>query len=119
MKEIDYAENEIDRFRDKLFKKMENIIKKDKIDESKIISKITKRAIAELDFSPSQHMDLMMDIEFAHEENPIEIDQLLEADIGNFAHDIYGIYKNFNRTTKRMDNCFLPRHAMQGIGGEI
>ena len=87
--------NEIDRLRDKLFKKMENIIKKDKIDESKIISKITKRAIAELDFSPSQHMDLMMDIEFAHEENPIEIDQLLEADIGNFAHDIYGIYKNF------------------------
>jgi len=98
-----------------LFSEIEKSIKKDKLEESRIISKIAKRAIVELDFLPSQQMDLMMDIEFAHEESPIEIDQLLEADIGNFAHDLYGIYRNFNRTTKRMENCFVPRYAMQGM----
>ena len=97
-----------------LFNEIEKSIKKDKLEEARIISKIAKRAIVELDFSPSQQMDLMMDIEFAHEENPIEIDQLLEADIGNFAHDIHGIYRNFNRTTKSMENYFVPRYAMHG-----
>ena len=106
--------NEIKSFRH-LFNEMEKSIKKDKLEESRIISKIAKRAIVELDFLPAQQMDLMMDIEFAHEESPIEIDQLLEADIGNFAHDIYGIYQNFNRTTKSMENCFVPRYAMQGM----
>tara|TARA_R110000823_G_C15592489_1_gene464387 strand:+ start:192 stop:533 length:342 start_codon:yes stop_codon:yes gene_type:complete len=110
--------NELKSF-GQLFNEMEKSIKRDKIEESKIISKIAKRAIADLGFLTSQHMDLMMDIEFAHEENPIEIDQLLEADIGNFAHDIFGIYRNFNRTTKRMENCFVPRYAMQGMRGEI
>ena len=58
-------------------------------------------------------MTLLMDLEFANEEMPIDFNALLNADSANFAHDIVGIQMNFNRRTKKMDNLFVPRYAKQ------
>ncbi len=57
-------------------------------------------------------IDVMMDLEYTHEETPLDLDQLLAFDNGNFAHDLFGIIENFNRQTKSMDNCFSPRASI-------
>jgi len=58
-------------------------------------------------------LDLMMDLEYAHGESPLDFEKLLAFDDGNFAHDIIGIYENFNRETLKMDNCFSPRCTLR------
>ncbi len=58
-------------------------------------------------------LDLMMDLEYANDETPLDFEKLLAFDDGNFAHDIIGIYENFNRETLRMDNCFSPRCTLR------
>jgi hypothetical protein len=59
-----------------------------------------------------QKMDIMMDIEFTHEVMPLDLEGFLAFGDGDFNHDISGIYQNFNRETKQMDNCFTPRCAL-------
>lgn len=58
-------------------------------------------------------LDLMMDLEYTNDVIPLDLDQFLAFDNGNFNHDISGIYVNFNRETLQMDNCFMPRCAKQ------
>ncbi len=58
-------------------------------------------------------LDLMMDLEYTHGESPLDFEKLLAFDDGNFAHDIIGIYENFNRETLKMDNCFSPRCTLR------
>ena len=57
-------------------------------------------------------IDVMMDIEYTHEAEPLDLDVFYNFDAGNFAHDVIGIYVNFNRDTRKLDNCFLPRCAL-------
>ena len=57
-------------------------------------------------------LELMMDLEYASDESPIDFEKLLAFDDGDFAHDIIGIYENFNRVTLTMDNCFSPRSTL-------
>jgi hypothetical protein len=52
-----------------------------------------------------------MDIRYVDEVCPLRLHELLDADDFNFAHDIFGIYSNFNRETKQLENGFLPRFA--------
>jgi len=52
-----------------------------------------------------------MDIEKVHENCPLNLTKLLNADDGNFGHDIAGIYSNLNRQSGELENCFLPRYA--------
>lgn len=54
-------------------------------------------------------LTLLMDIENVHNDKPLNLEGLLNADNFNFAHDICGIQNNINRITKRIDNYFLPR----------
>lgn len=54
----------------------------------------------------------VMDIEFAHLDCPLYLQRLLDADDGNFGHDVFGIRKHMNRETKKMEDCFLPRFAV-------
>ncbi len=54
-------------------------------------------------------LDLMMDLEYANDESPMDFDKFLAFNDGDFGHDICGIYANFNRETLKMDNCFSPR----------
>ncbi len=54
-------------------------------------------------------LDLMMDLEYTNDESPLDLEKFLGFDDGDFSHDIFGIYQNFNRETLKMDNCFSPR----------
>ena len=56
-------------------------------------------------------LDMIMDIEAAHADCPLDLQKLLDADEANFYHDVMGIFKNINRKTKKLDNCFVPRFA--------
>lgn len=56
-------------------------------------------------------LDLLMDVEYANNVVPMDLDQFVAFDAGDFNHDISGIFANFNRTTLQMDNCFSPRCA--------
>ena len=77
-----------------------------------LISEIANRGL-KLSFNngltPVKKLDLMMDIEYANDETPLDLEKFLAFDDGNFAHDIIGIYENFNRETLTMDNSFSPR----------
>lgn len=58
-----------------------------------------------------QRIDIMMDIEAVHSVNPLRLDDLLNADDFNFAHDMIGIQQNLNRQTGELMNCFTPRYT--------
>lgn len=58
-------------------------------------------------------MDVIMDIDAAHSNgNPLKLGELLKADDFNFAHDVFGIRKNINRKTGKLENCFVPRYSI-------
>ncbi len=56
-------------------------------------------------------LDCMMDIEAVHETIGLKLEELLNADDGNFAHDIGGIDQHLNRETLELEDCFVPRFA--------
>ncbi|QRE00613.1 hypothetical protein [Pseudomonas phage Itty13] len=43
---------------------------------------------------------------------PLKFQALLDADDGNFAHDVFGIRRYMDRTTGQLTDCFLPRFAV-------
>ena len=56
---------------------------------------------------------LLMDILYVHEHvYPMRLPELATADDANFAHDIFGIYRHFNRETKQMEDGFSPRYSI-------
>lgn len=57
-------------------------------------------------------LDVMMDIEFAHEDTPMDLQQFLQFNSANFAHDFIGIYKYLDRDTKKLTEYFLPRCSL-------
>lgn len=75
-----------------------------------LMSAIAERAIRSLTFGVTiKKLDIMMDLEYAHDEAPMDLTRLLGFADSDFNHDMLGIYHNFNRTTLRMDNAFSPR----------
>lgn len=50
-------------------------------------------------------------VEAAHERIPLRLQELLEADDANFAHDVFGIVRHWSLADSAMRNCFLPRFA--------
>lgn len=82
-------------------------------DDLQLISQIAKRAIHGGFLPPGEKLiDFMLDIEYTHAETPLKLAELLDADPGNFAHDIHGIYEHLDRNTKKLGGCFLPRYAV-------
>ena len=81
-------------------------------DDYTVLAKIAARA-EKLSIVQHSRMTLLMDLEYTNEETPLDFNRLLNADDFNFAHDIIGIQSHFNRVTKKMENCFLPRFAKQ------
>lgn len=56
--------------------------------------------------------DVVMDIVATHANGcPLKLTELLAADDGNFAHDVFGIRRHLNRSTGKLEDCFLPRFA--------
>ena len=79
--------------------------------ESEAISRIADKGLLLLNGlgANTDKISVVMDLEFTHAEIPMDLDKLESFDDFNFAHDIVGIYKHFNRRTYKMDDFFLPR----------
>lgn len=79
-------------------------------DERLLAVEIAKRA-EDMNLLMFDRLSLIMDIEATHDDIGLKLSELLNADNENFTHDIVGIQKNLDRTTKTMQNFFLPRYA--------
>lgn len=58
-----------------------------------------------------ERITLLMDIEHADEVFNLRLEELLNADDGNFTHDIIGIMANIDRNNPTDFNFFVPRYA--------
>lgn len=75
------------------------------------ISKITERA-DQLGLLHFDRLSLSMDLECATIEFNLRLDDLLNADDFNFAHDIIGIQNHINRAAGgTFDGTFVPRFS--------
>ncbi len=57
-------------------------------------------------------MDMMMTLEFAHEDRPLDFAALLASDKSNFLHDMLGMWRHVSRETNKLEDCFVPRFAL-------
>ena len=57
----------------------------------------------------AEKLDLMMDLEAAHGDIPLDFARLEGFGDGDFGHDITGIQRHLNRETKRIEDFFVPR----------
>ena len=76
----------------------------------KLIVKIAEKA-DNMGLLIFDRLSLIMDLECANREFNLRLEEFLDADNFNFAHDISGIQNNINRQTKQFENCFLPRFS--------
>lgn len=58
-----------------------------------------------------ERISLLMDIENADKVFNLKLDELLNADDGNFVHDVIGIVNNIDRRNPTDFNFFVPRYA--------
>ncbi|MFA7662864.1 MAG: hypothetical protein WCX88_03015 [Patescibacteria group bacterium] len=80
--------------------------------DSEIIHKIADRAIATFARGSFSKLDIIMDVEAVHCNGvKLRLAELLQADKFNFMHDISGMHNCLNRTTGKLENCFLRRFA--------
>lgn len=78
--------------------------------EDTLIWRIARRAGQDL--SNERVIDIAMDITAAHLNGcPLDLERLLKADAIDFAHDVFGIGKNLDRSTGKLVGGFLPRFA--------
>lgn len=75
-----------------------------------LINKIVDRAEAE-SFIRDSRLNHMLDVRVAYEQFNIRLDDWLNADIENFAHDWFGIYAHTNRGECKVVDLFVPRFA--------
>lgn len=75
-----------------------------------LIGKIADRA-KEMNLFMFDRFSFIMDMESATEQFNLRLNELLNADNFNFAHDVVGIQNNINRKTGKVENCFLPRFS--------
>ena len=58
-----------------------------------------------------ERFNLLMDLENADKAFNLRLEELLNADDLNFAHDIVGIVNNIDRRNPTDFNLFVPRYA--------
>ncbi len=89
-------------------------------DERKLIEKIAERADKDLfghAHGVQSRLDTEMDLSAVIAQGvPMRLQELLDADAFNFAHDIGGIYRHLDRSTGKLGGCFLPRFALTAAG---
>lgn len=82
-------------------------------EENALIKKIAERAEKEVfgpDHVPQSQMDTIMDLSATIAQGcPLKLQELLDADLGNFGHDVAGIRRHINRETGLLEGGFLPR----------
>ncbi len=85
-------------------------------EDAEIIASIVTRALIQagqhgIDLNP---LSLNMDITACHANgNPLRLQELLDADSFNFAHDVFGIYRHIDRNTGKMLDFFVPRFTQR------
>lgn len=85
---------------------------KSTLKETELASKIAKRAVKELGEDTDKTAHLVMDITATHTSGcKLKLQELLDAPLGDFLHDVCGIHKHLNRETGKLEDCFLPRYA--------
>ena len=55
----------------------------------------------------------MMDVDNAHKQFGMRLEDWLNADDFNFAHDFCGIQKHIDRKTGLVGGCFVPRFSKE------
>lgn len=84
-------------------------------EESKTISLIVRRAIAEATLAKLPRIDplqLEMDITATHcNGNPLRLEDMLTAPVMDLMHDIVGIRRHLDRKTGKLGDCFSPRYS--------
>jgi hypothetical protein len=56
-------------------------------------------------------LSAIMDISAAHEQHPIDLPALLDAQDYDLVHDVFGIFRHMNRSTGRLEHGFAPRYS--------
>ena len=72
--------------------------------------KIAQRAEG-MDLYTGERFTFLMDIENADKAFNLRLEDLLNADDFNFAHDVVGIVRNIDRSNPTDFNLFVPRYA--------
>ena len=75
-----------------------------------IYVKIAQRAEG-MDLYKGERITFLMDIEHADNVFNLRLEELLNADDMNFAHDVLGIVNNIDRSNPTDFNFFVPRYA--------
>lgn len=77
-----------------------------------LLAKIADRADAEIREVVYPRVDLEMDLCACHANGcPLDFEKLLSFPSFDFLHDVLGIRRHLNRTTGKLERCFLPRCA--------
>jgi hypothetical protein len=58
-------------------------------------------------------MSMMMTLEFAHDDCPLDFAALVAADKSNFLHDMLGLWRHVSRETLKIEGFFRPRFALR------
>lgn len=76
-----------------------------------LIDCIVRRALG---FDDSyDYQELVMDVTATHANGcPLDLAALFAAEDFDFVHDVFGIYRNIDRETGKLKNCFRPRFAV-------
>ena len=77
-----------------------------------LAKKIVERTSNIKGFGKVDFMSLQMDIVATHISGcKLRLQELLEAELSDFAHDICGIIHHIDRGNGKLKNCFVPRYA--------
>ena len=78
---------------------------------AEVISRIADRVMTLVPGDRGTKLDIVMDIDHADMDVGLDLEAMLYADDHNFLHDVLGIIRHMNRTTGKLENCFLPRYS--------
>ena len=78
-------------------------------EEYALCNKIAERAVKVCGFDKCT---AYMDITICHSEaREMKLEELLNAPLMDFAHDVFGINQHLDHDTHKLTDCFLPRYA--------
>jgi hypothetical protein len=59
-------------------------------------------------------IEVAMDLHTVHEHStPLRLEGLLEANVIDFAHDVFGIRWHLDRESRQLGGCFMPRYEVR------
>ena len=78
-------------------------------EEYALCNQIAERVVKECGFDKST---AYMDITICHSEaREMKLEELLNAPLEDFSHDVLGINQYLDHGTHKLTDCFLPRYA--------